>query len=87
MAALFDGQNDGVFRSEAVVRDPHHRTFAIVSLSVSLASLIATVISFYWFVKMRRSFRHEYVSTPLRVLSLLLKAHAASSCYLSKATS
>jgi hypothetical protein len=30
-----------------------------VSLAVSTTSLLATMVSFYWFVRMRRTFRHE----------------------------
>lgn len=64
MAALLDTLDGRMSPPGSAHRDPHHRSFAIVSLSVSLASLVATVISFYWFAKMRRSFRHEYVPQP-----------------------
>lgn len=34
-----------------------------ISLGFGMLSTVSITISFYWFVRMRRSFRHEYVST------------------------
>ena len=33
-----------------------------VSLSLSTISVFAALVAFYWFVRMRRSFRQEYAS-------------------------
>lgn len=32
-----------------------------ISLSLAVASVVAALIAFYWFVRMRRTFRQEYV--------------------------
>lgn len=32
-----------------------------VSLSLAVVSVVAALIAFYWFVRMRRTFRQEYV--------------------------
>ncbi|KAK3940318.1 G protein-coupled glucose receptor regulating Gpa2-domain-containing protein [Diplogelasinospora grovesii] len=36
-------------------------TLTILSLAFSSVSVISTLVAFYWFVKMRRSFRHELI--------------------------
>jgi hypothetical protein len=36
-------------------------TLEIVSLSCAIVSILAAVVTFYWFVRMRRSFRQECV--------------------------
>lgn len=45
-------------RREPIPRDRTDMLMA-VSLGVGLLSTLATSFAFYWFVKMRRSFRHE----------------------------
>ena len=45
-------------------RDEHHyerfvKMLMAVSLGIGLLSTLATSFAFYWFVKMRRNFRHE----------------------------
>jgi hypothetical protein len=43
----------------------------ILSLTTASVSVLATLSALYWFVKMRRSFRHEYVDPrPGAVLEL-----------------
>ena len=37
------------------------KTLTILSLSFGAVSVCSTLLAFYWFVKMKRSFRHEYV--------------------------
>jgi hypothetical protein len=39
--------------------DPHTEVLMAVSLSFGLLSTCATAFAFYWFVKMKRKFRHE----------------------------
>lgn len=42
--------------------NPHHITkAAAVAISVSSVSLILSAFMIYWFVRMRRRYRHEYV--------------------------
>ncbi len=36
------------------------RVLTTLSLSFGLVSVMSTLLAFYWFVKMKRSFRHEY---------------------------
>jgi G protein-coupled receptor GPR1 len=37
-------------------------TLQILALVFATISISSAILAFYWFVKMRRSFRHEYVS-------------------------
>ena len=36
------------------------RVLTTLSLSFGFVSVMSTLLAFYWFVKMKRSFRHEY---------------------------
>jgi hypothetical protein len=42
-------------------QQPYHKVLVAISLGLGLLSTLATSFAFYWFVRMRRSFRHEYV--------------------------
>ena len=55
-----------------------------VSLSLAIASVVAAVIAFYWFVRMRRTFRQEYVPlvwpAPARLIDANVVATASLCC-------
>jgi len=38
------------------------RILSILSLTFASISVLSTLVTLYWFVRMRRSFRHEYAS-------------------------
>lgn len=41
-------------------RDEHHKDWiSALSLGFALLSTFATGVAFYWFIRMKRSFRHE----------------------------
>ena len=39
-------------------------TLQCLALAFATTSVASAILAFYWFVKMRRSFRHEYVRSP-----------------------
>ena len=40
-------------------------TLTILSLTFASLSIVSTLCTLYWFVKMRKGFRHEYIFTYL----------------------
>lgn len=42
-----------------VVSPPQQHVIQILALTFSVVSVASAILAFYWFVKMRRSFRHE----------------------------
>jgi G protein-coupled receptor GPR1 len=40
---------------------PYHRVLVAISLGLGLLSTLATAFAFYWFVRMKRSFRHDLI--------------------------
>ena len=40
-------------------------TLTILSLTFASLSIVSTLCTLYWFVKMRKGFRHEYMQTCL----------------------
>jgi len=55
-------RQDGVGVLDSYLNDPGQvKLLQVISLALASLSLLSTVFSFYWFVRMRRSFRHEYV--------------------------
>ncbi|KAH9908459.1 G protein-coupled glucose receptor regulating Gpa2-domain-containing protein [Xylariomycetidae sp. FL2044] len=59
---------------EHTLSDDHARLVSLMALSISLASIsvIAALIAFYWFVRMRRSFRQDLIM--LLIQSDMMKA-------------
>lgn len=45
--------------NELAVTESQLQALKIISLSMSIVSLASCFFAMYWFVKMRRSFRHE----------------------------
>ena len=45
--------------NEATLPSDHLAVLQRVSISFALTSFLSTLFSFYWFVRMRRGFRHE----------------------------
>ncbi|KAI1081694.1 G protein-coupled glucose receptor regulating Gpa2-domain-containing protein [Whalleya microplaca] len=54
------------------IDDPDLKTLMSVSLSMASLSVLAALYAFYWFVRMRRSFRHDLIM--LLIQSDMLKA-------------
>jgi len=46
------------------LKDSQENTLQCLALVFSTFSVASAILAFYWFMKMRRSFRHEYVSIP-----------------------
>ncbi|KAH8809082.1 G protein-coupled glucose receptor regulating Gpa2-domain-containing protein [Xylogone sp. PMI_703] len=44
-----------------VVPPPQQHIIQILALAFSIASVASAILAFYWFVKMRRSFRHDLI--------------------------
>lgn len=42
-----------------VISDAQSRVLQILALTFSVFSVASAILAFYWFMKMRRSFRHE----------------------------
>lgn len=55
---LFTRNNDGT-DIPASMTAGKVRALELVSLCISLISICLTFVAYYWFVRMRRSFRHE----------------------------
>lgn len=43
------------------------RVLLIIALTISTFSVASSLLTFYWFIKMRRSFRHEWVTRSLTI--------------------
>ena len=41
--------------------DDNGQIFKLLEICAAIVSVVSAVVTFYWFLKMRRSFRHEYV--------------------------
>lgn len=63
-----------IFERDDDVPSPHSphglttsqlKTLKLVSLSVACISISSALVAFYWFVRIRRSFRHEYAFGPI----------------------
>jgi G protein-coupled receptor GPR1 len=49
--------------SHADSTQPIVHVLLMLSITFASISVLSTLAALYWFVKMRRSFRHEYVTT------------------------
>jgi len=52
--------------SKLVLRDDEEKqklifTLTAISLTIGSVSVVSTLATLYWFIKMKRTFRHEYV--------------------------
>lgn len=53
------GSNGNNTSSAPSLSDGQKNTLQILALTFSTVSVASSVLTFYWFLKMRRSFRHE----------------------------